>query len=63
MQYLIELNKIIDADVYLTLEKKGRAVQEDETISHILRYVKPENGVIKLYLYEGIVEDNTLEKF
>lgn len=52
-EYLIELDKITHTNVFIALEKRGRGVSEDYTISQVLKHTRPENGVIKLYLYEG----------
>lgn len=40
-------------NVYMALEKMGRAISDDTSIAQILKQIRPENGVIKLYLYEG----------
>ena len=52
VEYLIELDKVRDKNVYITIEKKGRPIDDETTISQILKYVKPDNGLIALYLYE-----------
>jgi hypothetical protein len=44
--------------MYIALEKKGRPVSEDSTVSQLLRHTKPTNGVIRLFLYEQTEEDS-----
>jgi hypothetical protein len=57
-EYLLELDKIADTRVYIALEKKGRGVAEDSTVSQLLRHTKPTNGLIRLYLYEQSEEES-----
>lgn len=59
-EYLLELDKITHENVYIALEKRGRPVAEDSTMSQILKHVRPDNGLIKLYLYEG--DQHSLER-
>lgn len=51
-------------NVSIALEKGGQKIQETSTVSQILKYTRPVNGVIKLYCYtETIVNpDSTMDK-
>lgn len=40
-------------DVSVSLEMGGAKISEYSTISQVLRYTRPINGVIKLYCYEN----------
>lgn len=52
IEYLLELNKITSTDMYVALETRGHPLPEDTTISSMLKQTRPQNGVIRLYLYE-----------
>jgi hypothetical protein len=58
IEYLLELNKIPHTRFYISLENKGRPVSDDSMISQVLKHTKPQNGVIKLYVYEQSEEDS-----
>jgi hypothetical protein len=49
---LLELKKIKDMNVEVSLEKGGPKISETSTISQVLKHARPVNGVIKLYCYE-----------
>lgn len=51
-EYLIELNKIKNRNVSVSIEKGGDRINETSTISQVMKYTRPVNGVIKLYCYE-----------
>ena len=51
-EYLLEMKKIGDMNVEFSLEKNGRPVSDESNITQALKYSKPVNGVLKLYLYE-----------
>ena len=51
-QYLLELKKIKDLNVSVSIEKGGNRINETSTISQVMKYTRPVNGVIKLYCYE-----------
>ena len=46
------MKKINDLNVEFALEKNGRPVSDESNITQALKYAKPVNGVLKLYLYE-----------
>ena len=50
-EYLLELKKIKDMNVSVSLEKGGERINETSNISQILKYTRPVSGVIKLFLY------------
>ena len=51
-EYLLEMKKIKDLSVEFSLEKNGRPVSDESNITQTLKYTKPVNGILKLYLYE-----------
>ena len=51
-EYLLELKKIKDLNVSVSIEKAGDRISETSTISQVMKYTRPVNGVIKLYCYE-----------
>jgi uncharacterized protein (DUF111 family) len=51
-EYLLEMGKVKDTNVEFSLEKNGRPVSDTSNITQTLKYTKPVNGVLKLYLYE-----------
>lgn len=44
-------------NVSVSLEKGGERINETSTISQILKYTRPVNGIIKLFLYND--DENT----
>ena len=38
-------------NVSISIEKGGQYINETSTVSQVLKYTRPINGVIKLYLY------------
>lgn len=55
---MLELEKIKDLNVEVSLEKGGPKISETSTISQVLKHARPVNGVIKLYCYERGVDAN-----
>lgn len=41
VEYLLELDKINNDQVFICLEKKGKAIAEESTISQILKHTRP----------------------
>lgn len=61
-EYLLQLNKIDNMNVSVALEKSGQYINETSTISQVLKYTRPINGVIKLYLYESGEAETSMSK-
>ena len=61
VEYLMDMGKLSHSDVYIALERGGRAIGDDATMSQILKNVRPVNGVIKLYLYD-LTKEQIAEK-
>ena len=51
-EYLLELKKVKDLNLSIALEKGGDRISSTSTISQVMKYTRPVNGVIKLYCYE-----------
>lgn len=51
-------------NVSIALEKGGQKIHETSTVSQILKYTRPINGVIKLYCYSDAIanSDTTMDK-
>lgn len=45
-------------NVSVSLERGGQKINEGSTISQVLKYTRPQNGVIKLYCYSNGADPN-----